>query len=265
MPYHQLNKQQLFYTRRPWLPDKTQPTLLLIHGAGGSHLDWPAELRRMEGVTVYGLDLPGHGRSEKPGRSSIDAYAADVAAFVQALDLENVIVAGHSMGGAIALTLGLKRPSWLTGLVLAGTGARLRVTDAILNQILAHFDTAVDTITRFYWAETTTPALVESGRQALRQTDANVLYDAYLACNAFDVLGRMGEIKVPALVISGTVDPLTPVKYGRYLADHIPNSRLTIIEGAAHMMALEQPEAVATAVRTFIKELARSGVHDSLP
>ncbi len=51
------------------------PSLVLIHGAGGSHLDWPAELARLPGVTVLALDLPGHGRSPGPGRQSIDGYA----------------------------------------------------------------------------------------------------------------------------------------------------------------------------------------------
>jgi pimeloyl-ACP methyl ester carboxylesterase len=257
MPFLHLNQQQLFYTRRPWLPNKTAPALILVHGAGGSHLDWPAQLRQMGGVNVYGLDLPGHGRSERPGRSSIDAYADDVTAFVESLELDNVIVVGHSMGGAIALTIGLRRPAWLAGLVLIGTGARLRVADAILNQILPHFETAVDTITRFYWAETTPSALIEAGRQALRQNHPEVLYHDYLACNTFDVLDRLGEIEAPALIVSGTADPLTPVKYGRYLADQIRHSHFLILEGAAHMMALEQPEAVVTAVQSFIEDAVR--------
>jgi pimeloyl-ACP methyl ester carboxylesterase len=261
MPYLHLDRQRLYYTRTPWLPDPGLPALLLVHGAGGSHLDWPGQLRRLAGANVYAVDLPGHGRSDQPGRDSIDAYAGDVTALVQALALQKVIVAGHSMGGAIALTLGLQQPPWLLGLVLAGTGARLRVTDSILNQILPHFDTAVNTITRFYWAENAAAHLIENGRQALRQNDPKVLYDDYVACNNFDVLGRLGEIAVPALVISGTADPLTPVKYGQYLAGQIRNSRLAVVEGAAHMMILEQPEVVAAAVQAFILEVA-SG-HDT--
>jgi pimeloyl-ACP methyl ester carboxylesterase len=256
MPYLHLDRQRLYYTRTPWLPAPGLPALLLVHGAGGSRLDWPGQLRRMDGANVFALDLPGHGRSSQPGRASIDGYAGDAAALVQALALEKVVVAGHSMGGAIAMTLGLQRPSWLAGLVLIGTGARLRVTDAILNQILPHFDTAVDTITRFYWAENAPPPLVESGRQALRQNDPKVLYDDYVACNQFDVLGRLGAIEVPALVISGTADPLTPTKYGQYLAGQIRDSRLTLVDGASHMMMLEQPAVVAAAVEAFIQEIS---------
>jgi pimeloyl-ACP methyl ester carboxylesterase len=65
-------------------------------------------------------------------------------------------------------------------------------------------------------------------------------------------MGRLPEIKVPALVIGGSADKLTPLKYARYLAEHIPDARLVIIEGAGHMVMLEQPEQVADAVREFV-------------
>lgn len=73
--------------------------LVLVHGAGGSHLDWPAPLRRLKGANVYALDLPGHSRSEGTGRSSIAAYRDFLLAFLDALGLERATVVGHSMGG----------------------------------------------------------------------------------------------------------------------------------------------------------------------
>ena len=78
------------------------PALLLVHGAGGSHLDWPAEIQRLPGRQVYNLDLPGHGRSPGDGRDSLAAYAADIITFVETLGLPQVVVVGHSMGGALA-------------------------------------------------------------------------------------------------------------------------------------------------------------------
>ncbi len=88
-----------------------RPALVLIHGAGGTHLHWPAELRMLDSTAVYALDLPAHGKSAPPGRTSIEEYADDIAAFVEALGLEHVVLVGHSMGGAIAQTIGLRKPS----------------------------------------------------------------------------------------------------------------------------------------------------------
>jgi pimeloyl-ACP methyl ester carboxylesterase len=64
----------------------------------------------------------------------------------------------------------------------------------------------------------------------------------------------LGEIGVPTLVISSSADQLTPVKYGRFLAEHIPGARLAVIENAGHMMMLEQPNQVTEAVLKFLKE-----------
>jgi len=68
----------------------------------------------------------------------------------------------------------------------------------------------------------------------------------------FDVRERLGQIAAPTLVIGGTVDQMTPIKYAEYLADKIPGARLARIEGAGHMVMLEQPELVARHVEQFL-------------
>ena len=258
MPYAETARGDLFYTVSRRVTDS--PALVLIHGAGGTRLNWPAELRRLPGATVYTLDLPSHGRSGGQGCDTVEGYAEAVAAFLRAVEIKRAIVAGHSMGGAIALTLALDfaDPSTssgqadVVGLVLVATGARLRVAPAILEGIHDNFEGSVELITRFAWSPMTPPALTELGRQALLETGPNVLSDDFAACDHFDVMGRLGEIEVPSLVIAGSADQLTPVKYARFLAEHIPGARCTIIEGASHMVMLEQPAEVAQAVREFL-------------
>jgi pimeloyl-ACP methyl ester carboxylesterase len=254
MPYAEVNAQRLFYARaRGQTPDA--PTLVLIHGAGGSHLHWPAELRRLPGATVYALDLPGHGRSDGPGCEAIAGYVTALIGFLDATGTGRAVLAGHSMGGAIAQTAALTHPERVAGLVLVGTGGRLRVAPAILKGILGDFEGTVDLITRFAWAEGAPEELVRLGRQAMAETAPQVLHGDFAACDAFDVMEQLGEINAPTLVVAGTADRLTPHKYGAYLAEQIPNARLVTVEGGGHMMALEQPDVVVGAVAGFIKEL----------
>lgn len=252
MPTITVNQQRLFYTQQG--KDKDAPQLVLVHGAGGSHLNWPAPLRRMPHTAVYALDLPGHGRSPQPGHTTVDAYADDVQAFMATLELDDVVLVGHSMGGAIAQTLGLRGLPQLAGLVLIGTGARLRVTEAILDQILADFESAVETITGYAWSPQTPQELRTKGREMLAQTDPDVLHGDYVACDNFDVMEKLNDIAVPALVMTGTADQLTPVKYGRYLAQHIPQAQFVPIEGGGHMVALEQPDKVTATLKEFLRE-----------
>jgi len=263
MPYVETTRGSLFYTvnqepadtgSRLTAPEVGATSLVLVHGAGGSRLHWPAELRRLPEATVYTLDLPGHGRSEGPGCDTIDGYAQVVTAFLNAVDTRQAIIVGHSMGSAIAQTLALEVANRVAGLVLLGAGARLRVAPAILEGIRDDFQTSVELITRFAWSPGAPPALTELGRQALLETSPDVLAGDFIACDRFDVMKRLGEIKAPTLVIAGSADQLTPVKYARFLVEHIPDARLAVIEGAGHMMMLERPAEVANAVREFLSE-----------
>jgi pimeloyl-ACP methyl ester carboxylesterase len=257
VPYAETAGEVLFYTRSQGPADG--PTLVLVHGAGGTRVHWPAELRRLSGTTVYTLDLPGHGRSGGQGYDTIEEYGEAVAAFLDAVGIEQAVVAGHSMGGAIAMTLALNQgPSTssgqarVAGLVLAATGARLRVAPAILEGIHSDFEGIVRLITRFAWSPDVAPPLTELGREALREAGPDVLWADFMACDRFDVMKRLGEIEVPTLVIGGSADQLTPLKYTRFLNEHIPGARMVTIEDAGHMVTLERPTEAAKAVGEFL-------------
>ena len=97
------------------------PDVLLIHGAGGDHRHFPPALTDLPGVRVHALDLPGHGAAEGRFADSVEVYADAVAAYVESRGLARVVLAGHSMGGAVVMTLALRAPAWLRAQVLIGT------------------------------------------------------------------------------------------------------------------------------------------------
>jgi pimeloyl-ACP methyl ester carboxylesterase len=234
--------------------DPDSPPLLLIHGAGGSRLHWPPEIRRLPDVRVLAIDLPGHGESPGPDKHSIEAYAGWLLDWLESEGLDRVVPAGHSMGGAIALTMALQAPARLAGLVLVSSGARLRVAPPILDAS-AQPDTflgAVDTITEWSFSPSAPSRLIELARKRMLEVDPTVLHDDFLACNAFDVMARLGSIGTPTLILCGTQDRLTPLKYSEFLAREIPNSTLQTIPEAGHMVMLEKPHAVASALQKFL-------------
>ena len=185
----------------------------------------------------------------------MEAYADTVSELIDALQLKQLFLMGHSMGGAIALALALRSRPAIAGLILIGTGARLRVTDQILSMVLSDYDRAVNSIAQYSWADTAPETLVRSGQELLMAQDPAVVHGDYTACNNFDVMGRLGEISVPTLVISGSEDRLTPVKYGDYLSKSIPCAQHRLVEGGGHMMALEQGSEVAKFVSRFLHAL----------
>jgi len=253
MPYTHVAGEKIFYFHHEGDPERRY-ALVFIHGAGGSHLNWPPQLRRLAGANTYTLDLPGHGQSEGQGRTSISAYVDFVAAFLEILGLEKVTLVGHSMGGATALDFALRYPERLAGLVLVGSGARLRVVPAILDGIRQDFEAAVRLITDYAFSPDAPEQLKREGRRQMGQTHPDVLYGDFAVCDAFDVMDRLGEIRCPTLAICGTADRLTPPKYSTYLRDNIPAAQLVLVEDAGHMVMLEQPEAVSQAIADFIQE-----------
>ncbi len=227
--------------------------VVLIHGAGGDQRVWHLLLRNLSRLGLRGvaLELPGHGNSPGPGCETIQAYARLVEAFLDARELSSPIMAGHSMGGAIALTLGLSVPEKLGGLILIGTGARLRVHEEILNVLRSDFEKTVNQIAGFAYSGASDPALLEEGKRQFLECTPEVMWGDFRACDAFNVMGRIGEIHLPALVICGEDDSLTPPKYSELLAREIPSARLCLIESAGHMVMVEQPRLVGEAIREF--------------
>lgn len=251
MPRISLSDQKLFYARQGQAA-AGQPNVVLVHGAAGSHLDWPPQLRKMAGSMVYALDLPGHGRSDKPGRTTIDGYTDVVSEFVAALKLRNVILVGHSMGGAIAQMIGLRQPAWLAGLVLVGTGARLRVAPLFLDGVMADFEAVADRLMNFYWGDGTPAEVIQHSRRMWIENDPAVVHGDFLACDRFDITDRLEEITTPVLVIGSSADRMTPLKYSQYLAEHLPRAKLVTVDDCGHMLALERADVVTTAVWDFV-------------
>ena len=137
--------------------------VLFLHGAGGSTASWYFQKGLQTVCEVVLVDLPGHGKSGGEGLRTIEGYVESVRAVITENGLEGCYLVGHSMGGAIAISLALAAPELLAGLVLVGTGARLKVFPKILEGILNDKEATVRAITGFAFSRKASPALIESG------------------------------------------------------------------------------------------------------
>ena len=233
------------------------PPLVLIHGSGGSRLHWPPQLRRLPNYRVFGLDLPGHGDSPGEGETTIMGYAGQVVDWLDEQGIERAVLAGHSMGGAIAMTAALEKPDRVAGLVLVGTGGRLRVNGEILQAAAdpIRFEETVEVVITWAFSDQTPEKIVTLAKMRMLETRPAVIHGDFVACNQFDICDHLPEIRVPTLILCGEQDHLTPLKYARHLDEEIPESTLVLIEGAGHMVMLERPLEVTGAVEKYLGSL----------
>ena len=223
--------------------------LVFIHGAGGGAYSWYRQ-KEYFGDRADPISLPGH--PEGQGEKQIAPYVTWVKDYVQRQGYLDVVLVGHSMGGAITQRIALERPDWLKAIVLVGTGARLRVLPGIFEELKTNYEGYIhNSLTR--GAANLSPEDVERRRAWLRQMDPMVIHGDFEACDTFDIMSEVGQITLPTLIIVGRDDVMTPVKYAEYLSQKIPGSRLVIIEGAGHAVPMERPDEVNRAIDEFIQ------------
>ena len=166
------------------------------------------------------------------------------------------VLAGHSMGGAIAMDFALRHPGRLAGLILVATGAKLRVAPAML-EIFGSGQRTTRLID-FAYHEQTAPELLSLARHELENTDPGIYFADFTACDNFNLLGELGRIKVPTLVVGAEQDQLTPAKFSVFLAEGIPGAHVEIIPSAGHMIMLEKPAQLNEAMIKFMEKLRGS-------
>lgn len=227
------------------------PAVLFIHGAASSSAVWPSTLTHLPGIHSIALDLPGHGASSPPGRRSIEQYAQFVEHFIGWQRLSRVTLAGHSMGSAIALSIAHRAAVDVGGLFLLGAAAHMPVSRTILAGSVNSLSDVASWIAANALIEAT-PAQRDAIHRQVVETEGTTSYGDFLACNRFDLRAKVASITVPALVVAGTLDRMTPLRFSESLAAGLPNGRLATLEGCGHFAMVEHMEKVKNLLIDFV-------------
>ena len=214
----------------------------------------------MPGYRVITLDLPGHGKTEGPGRQSVQDYARDVAEFIDGLGLSRAVFVGHAMGGAISLALALDYPNYVAGIGLISSGSRLPIPSSIIENAVnqSTLPQAIKSLQELSLGAQTPENLKAVIFKRLTETRPTLLLDDLLACDRFNLSERLNAIRTPVLVVCGTDDKLTPIRSSEILSRNIPGAALQTIEGAGHMLVLEQPGRLAKLISVFLSTIPYS-------
>lgn len=240
--------------------DPSLPTVVLLHGAGMDHTAWALHDRWFahHGFSVLAPDMPGHGRSAGKPLQTIAEMADWTAALIAAAGAAKARLVGHSMGSLVALETAARHPAKVTGLTLIATSSKMAVGPDLLKAAEDNNHDAVDMVSIWglgYAAglgNSLAPGLWMLGgaQRLLEASKSGVLFADLSACNAYaGALEAASKIKVPATVIVGERDMMTPARAGKALAAALSDCRTVVLAGAGHMMMAERPDELLAAMR----------------
>ncbi|HET6575466.1 MAG TPA: alpha/beta fold hydrolase [Fimbriiglobus sp.] len=242
--------------------------VVLLHAFPLCREMWAAQRGLADRFRVVTPDLFGFGGSPVPaGGWTMDAMADALAAFLPGIGIaQPVVLGGLSMGGYVALAFARKYPDRLRGLVLADTRAEADTAEAKANRdktiALARSESSVAVVEQMLpkllgeFTRKNRPHVVGEVLRIGTAQSADGIAAALAAMrDRPDSTALLPTIRVPALVVVGAEDALTPPDGARAMAAAIPDARLDVIPTAGHLSAMECPAEFTTAVRMFLASL----------
>ncbi len=249
MPLIAVNGVSLFYDLAG---PEGAPVVVFSHSLGTSAEMWDAQARALAGrCRVLRYDTRGHGRSSTAGPVTIRQLADDLAGLLDALSVTSAHVVGLSLGGMTAQALAIHYPAKVRSLVLMATDAYLPPEDgwqARAKTVREQGLGAIADAAMGRWftdqAALKCPEKVAFARARFVSGDAEGYALCCEAIGAMDLRPQIMQIKQTCLVVAGRHDPVTTPDMCAALSAAIAGSTLQIVDGASHLIAMEQPEAV---------------------
>jgi 3-oxoadipate enol-lactonase len=245
------------------------PPLFLLHSLLSDRASFDAVAPKLsQSFRVIVPELPGFGRSHAMGGGLADIADRIAEAVSDAAGGEDAIVLGNGFGGFVALQMAVRHPQIATRLILADCGAAFSEDgrQAFRNMAAASkakgLTAITDTAMRRLFApefQEGHPELMRDRREAFLRTDPEVFRAACAQLAELDLRGELAKVKVPVLVVVGEHDEATPPPMSRELAALLPDARLKIIPGCAHVPQLQSPQLFLEAIADFLPAAFAAG------
>jgi proline-specific peptidase len=232
--------------------------IIFSHGCMSDCSVWNSQIEFFsKKYKVITYDQRGHGISDKPKADySIETLSNDLYCLIQELNLEKVILVGHSMGGMTALTFALNHLDKVSKLVLVGTSAKMSFSGRIQLRNMLHifsYESLARRMIDFQYYEPSEQVKEKALERAMK-TPKFAAYECFTEfMKNYDIRDRIYEIKVPTLIIVGEKDTATPVEMSQDLNREIKGSKLQIIPDCNHMVMIDKPNELNEIIEEFIK------------
>jgi 3-oxoadipate enol-lactonase len=245
--------------------DSSLPPLIFLHGIGGAARAWRGQLRFFGGTfRAVAWDMPGYGHSAPLASVSIATLANALHDFLQQIDARAPVLVGHSIGGMIVQQWLISHPAAARAVVLAQTSPAFGKAEgdwqkSFIEARLGPLDrgetmaSLAPTLVRDLVGDDSNAAGMELARECMASVPEASYRASMLALLGFDQRRALGNIKVPALVLSGSKDKNAPAPMMAKMAGYIPSAQYVELDGVGHLVNLEQPAAFNAALDQFLQ------------
>lgn len=231
--------------------------LIFIHGAGGDSRFYHFQMREFSGDRrIIVPDLPSHGRSQCDYLPTLQDYAGCIETICEEEGIVEIIPAGHSMGGAVALELFRRGIVSIRAFIFISTGALLPVSRDIFDFVSNDYKSFVEFIIRFTYGKNALPEMKETSRKELEAMDPAVIENDFRICAGADGRDLLKRVTVPTLIIASESDKMVPPGIVGELHAGITGSHMLVLPGDSHVPHLMSHERVNVEIKTFISGIS---------
>jgi len=227
-------------------------TLIFLPGSGCSSIVWDQQQSFFDNCLA--LNLPGH--PEGNVLNKVSDIAQWLVSYIEERNLSEIVLVGHSLGSAVAMQTALLGKIDIKALVLIGAGARLKVIPQLLTSLTELVENNGE-IPDFLLSANQKIAepLRSKINSSIKENGASVMLNDFTACDKFDVMEHLVDIKIPVQIIAGDKDHMTPLKYASFLQNNLPQAQLVVVEGGTHMAFAEQADFVNKKIKGFLASI----------
>lgn len=228
---------------------------ILVHGSGGRADVWRPVMNLFRRIRPIAVDMPGHGDSEGDLCNSVEEAAAFIEDFRQSLNLDQVVVVGHSLGGAFAQRYAYDYPKAGRAVVISNSGLSFVGNLDRIKKVENDWDGCIDYYALGQVSRKASAQILAASYEMVRQRDPDILRHDLLQCRGWTSRDWIASVQTPALIVSAFEDEMTPLDRAMELYKLMLKAQMCIISPCGHSPMLEHPMRFVAAVDSFIEEL----------
>lgn len=227
--------------------------IIFIHGATGDSRLFLAQLQGLgERFRVIAVDLPGHGSSRPNGDLTVENYRDSVIALIRHLNLDQVTLAGHSMGGGVIFEVFGVAPELVRSMIFISSAHRLPVNPMVFELIENNFNGFCEMAVKLSYSPDADGAILGLGAEEMRKVGPLIAKIDFGICNSFDYSGQAAAISKPVLAITTEEDRMVPMKLVRQLVETVPGAKLAVLNAKGHMPHIEAAQPLNEEIARFL-------------